>query len=217
MSYVIFLEKSIPFFRTKPHHFYGSRAQTFGGLEAKSCIIEHKAWCYCLLYRSLRGLYSKLPFAAHRWHTNKRGNKLSPQSTQTDDIKYVPDPQTHQTPKQTMSVFASLDTSCSSNPLHRTFSPPSLPPLLLSSPLSSPLPPSHPHHHCLNRQSVFFPRFIFTVLFAARQEEEVGVEGWRGWEVRTDGVAMETPHWHASDWTTWWLIIQRICLKKTIK
>ena len=38
-----------------------------------------------------------------------------------------------------------------------------------------------------------------------------------GLGVRTDGVAMATPHWHAPDWTMWWLIIQRICLKKTIK
>lgn len=43
------------------------------------------------------------------------------------------------------------------------------------------------------------------------------VLGDEGAGVRTDEVSMATPHWYAPDWTTWWLIIQRICLKKTIK
>lgn len=43
------------------------------------------------------------------------------------------------------------------------------------------------------------------------------VLGEEGAGVRTDEVSMATPHWYAPDWTTWWLIIQRICLKKTIK
>lgn len=30
----------------------------------------------------------------------------------------------------------------------------------------------------------------------------------------TDEVVMATPHWHAPDWSMWWLIIQCICLKK---
>lgn len=33
----------------------------------------------------------------------------------------------------------------------------------------------------------------------------------------TDEVVMATPHWHAPDWSMWWLIIQCICLKKNNK
>lgn len=44
-----------------------------------------------------------------------------------------------------------------------------------------------------------------------------GKAGGREGGLRTDGVSMATPHWHVPDWSMWWLIIQCICLKKTIK
>lgn len=69
---------------------------------------------------------------------------------------------------------------------------------------------------------MFFPTlFSLSCLQPARQEEEEEVVmcggGAVGRGVRTDEVSMATPHWHAPDWTVRWLIIQRICLKKTIK
>lgn len=143
-------------------------------------------------------LYCKLPFTAHRWQTNNRGTK------HTD---------THNQPKSNIS------SNPQKTPNSKTTSHKLLYQTLASSPLLS-CPPPHPHHHCLSHQSVF-PTLYFSLscLLPGRRSRRRswGVEGVREvgeWGVRTDEVAMVTPHWHAPDWSMWWLIIQCICLKK---